>query len=311
MNKTQFKGAVLLLITAFIWGIAFVAQTVGMESVGVFSFSAIRMLLGAAVLLPVILVRDHITAKKLSSEQLQARKQNNFKTLKSGAILGVVFCVASNFQQYSLLDCALGKVAFITAMYIIFVPLIGLLFRKKISLVMWICIALGFAGLYFLCFDGSGFGAIGIGDLLALVCSLMFAVHILLIERYAADSDGLKLSCVQFAVSGLISSVLMIFFEDLSWSAVWEAVIPILYAGVLSCGLAYTLQIIGQKYTESAMASLIMCMESVFAVLASAILLSDHMSVRETVGCVIMFVAIILPNVISIVLSKIKKEENG
>ena len=218
-----------------------------------------------------------------------------------GIILGIVFCVASNFQQYSLLYSSPGKVAFITAIYIFFVPLFGLFLKKRVSLLTWLCIVLGGVGLYFLCMNGSDFGAINIGDVLALICAIAFAVHILLIERFTPNADGLKLSCAQFVVGGVIGCILMFIFEDPNWKSIFDAAIPLLYAGVMSCGVAYTLQIIGQKYTESAMASLIMCMESVFAVLASAILLSDVMSVRETVGCVIMFVAIALPNIVGVI----------
>lgn len=309
MKTTQLKGAGLLLLTALIWGAAFVAQTVGLESIGVYSFSAIRMLLGALVLLPVILIRDRISAKGLSVAQLAERRVQNKKTVISGAVLGVVFCIATLFQQHALLYSSPGKVAFITVIYIFFVPLLGLLIGKRIPLLTWLCIVMGAVGLYFLCIDESGFGAINVGDVLALVCAIVFAVHILLIEKYAASYDGLKLSCIQFAVGGIISLVLMLIFDEITWSAIQTATIPLLYAGVMSCGVAYTLQIIGQKYIESAMASLIMCMESVFAVLASAILLSDIMSVRETVGCAVMFVAIILPNVYEIILTKKRKRQ--
>ena len=301
MQKTQIKGVLFLLLTAFIWGIAFVAQTVGMESIGALTFSGVRMLLGAAVLLPVFLVKNAVTAKKLSPEALVKRRESNRRTWIYGAILGVVFCLASNLQQFSLLDSAPGKVAFITAIYIFFVPLIGLFLKKRISAIMWFCVALGFVGLYFLCFDGSAIGGMSIGDLLALGCALAFAVHILLIERFVSEADGLLLSCVQFLVSGVISSVLMFIFEKPSWDAILVAAIPLLYAGVMSCGVAYTLQIIGQKYTESTMASLIMCMESVFAVLASMVLLGDMMSGREIFGCVVMFIAITLPQIVTII----------
>ena len=289
------------MITALIWGVAFVAQTAGMESVGAFTFSGVRMLLGAAALLPVILVRDRITAAKMTAEERLERRKSDKKTVLYGVILGLVFSVASNFQQYSLLYSSPGKVAFITAIYIFFVPLIGLLFQKRVPLLTWLCIALGGVGLYFLCLDPANLGTINFGDLLALVCAITFAVHILLIERFAPNADGLKLSCVQFLVGGVIGCILMFLFEDPSWGAIFDAAIPLLYAGVMSCGIAYTLQIIGQKYTEAAMASLIMCMESVFAVLAAAILLSDLMSIRETVGCIIMFVAISLPSIVAMV----------
>ena len=307
MNGKQLKGVLILLITAFIWGGAFVAQTVGLESVGVFTFSSVRTLLGALVLLPVILVRDRITGVKMTLEERSERWENDKKTIKNGIILGLVFCVACNFQQYALLYSSPGKVAFITAIYIFFVPLLGLFIRKRVPLLTWICVALGAVGLYFLCVNPAELGSINFGDVLALICAFAFAVHILLIERFAQNADGLKLSCVQFAVCGVIGFVLMFIFEEPSVSAILDAAVPILYAGVMSCGVAYTLQIIGQKYTESAMASLVMCMESVFAVLASAILLSERRSARETVGCLVMFVAIAGPNFIGVIQSKKNK----
>lgn len=301
MQKTQIKGVLFLLLTALIWGVAFVAQTVGLESIGVFTFSGVRMLLGAAVLLPVVLIKNAVTAKKLSPEQLVRHRENNRRTWVCGVILGLVFCLASLLQQFALLDTAPGKVAFITVIYIFFVPLIGLFLKKRISAIMWFCVVLGFVGLYFLCFDGAAVGGINRGDLLALGCALAFAIHIILIDRFVGDADGLQLSCVQFLVGGVISSVLMFIFEAPSWSAILTAAIPLLYAGVMSCGVAYTLQIIGQKYTEPTMASLIMCMESVFAVLAAMVLLGDMLSGREIFGCVVMFVAITLPQIVTIV----------
>ena len=307
MKKTQLKGAAFLLLTAFIWGVAFVAQSVGMESVGGFTFSGVRMLLGATVLLPVIFIRDFFLVKKMSAEDLRRRKRDDRRTLVYGAILGVVFCLAANFQQFAFQYSEAGKIAFITAIYIFFVPLLGLFFKNKVPVLTWICVAVGFVGLYFLCIDGENLMAINLGDIFALICAFLFAIHILLIERFTAGIDGLKLSCVQFLVGGAISSVMMFIFEAPTWGAIVGAAAPILYAGILSCGLAYTLQIIGQKYTESATASLIMCMESVFAVVASAILLGERMSLRETLGCVIMFVAIMIPNVAAMVRENRKK----
>ena len=307
MKKTQLKGAAFLLLTAFIWGVAFVAQSVGMESVGGFTFSGVRMLLGATVLLPVIFIRDFFLVKKMSAEDLRRRKRDDRRTLVYGAILGVVFCLAANFQQFAFQYSEAGKIAFITAIYIFFVPLLGLFFKNKVPVLTWICVAVGFVGLYFLCIDGENLMAVNLGDIFALICAFLFAIHILLIERFTAGIDGLKLSCVQFLVGGAISSVMMFIFEAPTWGAIVGAAAPILYAGILSCGLAYTLQIIGQKYTESATASLIMCMESVFAVVASAILLGERMSLRETLGCVIMFVAIMIPNVAAMVRENRKK----
>ena len=207
MKKTQFKGAALLLLTAFIWGVAFVAQSVGMESVQAFTFSAVRMLMGAAVLLPVILIKDRITAKGMSPEQLCERRKNDKKTVIYGALLGVVFCLASNFQQHAFNHSDAGKIAFITAIYIFFVPLLGLFFKNKVTLLTWGCVAIGFVGLYFLCIDGQNLMSVNLGDIFALICAFWFAIHILLIEKFTVGTDGLKLSCVQFLVSGILSSI--------------------------------------------------------------------------------------------------------
>lgn len=311
MKRTQLKGIFCLLLTAFIWGIAFVAQSVGLENVGPFTFSSVRMILGVAALLPFIFIRDRIAVKKLSENELSSKKAADKKAVLYGVILGVVFCFAGNFQQYALIYSSPGKVAFITATYIFFVPLLGLLFRKKISLVTWICVVMCFVGLYFLCIDPANIGKLNIGDILALVCAIFFAVHILLVEKFAPDVDGLKLSCIQFAVSGVISSILMFIFENPQWTSIVSAAVPLLYAGILSSGVAYTLQIIGQKYTESTIATLVMCMESVFAVLAAAVILSEKLTGREIAGCLIMFAAIILPQIFEIWAKKVSERSCG
>ncbi len=291
---TQAKGVLMLLLTALIWGVAFVSQSVGMEDVGAFTFNGIRTMMGAAVLLPFILVRDRKSAKNLSAVQKKERRALNRKTILYGIVLGIILCAASSFQQHAFTYSTPGKIAFITAMYMFFVPLFGLFLKKKVSAMTWLCVIVGFVGLYFLCMDKSNLGAVNKGDALAFVCAILFAVHILTIEKYAPDVDGIKLSCVQFIVSGLISCILMFIFESPELTAIKSAMVPLLYAGVLSCGIAYTFQIIGQKYTEATVASLLLCMESVFAVVASAILLHEVLSGREVFGCVVMFAAIIL-----------------
>ncbi len=290
---TQFKGVIMLLLTALIWGVAFVSQSVGMKNVDAFTFNCVRTFMGAAVLLPFILIRDKKSARKMTKQQITERKALTKKTILYGSILGVVFCAASNFQQFAFNYSTPGKIAFITAMYIFFVPLFGLFLKKKVAFTTWICVICGFIGLYFLCIDQSNLGVINKGDVLAFLCAILFSAHILLIEKYAPDVDGIKLSCVQFLVSGVISGVLMMLFESPSLASINSAKIPLLYAGLMSCGIAYTFQIIGQKYTEATIASLILCMESVFAVIAAAIILHELMSGREIVGCVIMFSAII------------------
>lgn len=308
-KKTQWKGVVMLLLTALIWGSSFVAQSVGMEKVEAFTFNGIRTLMGAAVLVPFILVRDRIQAKTMSAEQIQARKAQDKKTVRCGLVLGVVFCAASNFQQFAFEDSTSGKIAFITALYMFFVPLLGLFLKKRVPLLTWICVICGFVGLYFLCIDSSGLGGINRGDFLAFICSIFFAVHILMIEKFAPDVDGIKLSCVQFIVSGVISCVLMFIFETPRIDAIATAIVPLLYSGIMSCGLAYTFQIVGQKYTEATVASLILCMESVFAVLTAAVVLHELLTGREILGCVIMFAAIILSQLSEYITARFKREK--
>lgn len=311
-NQTSFKGVVILLMTALIWGTSFVSQSVGMESVDAFTFMAIRTLLGATVLLPVILIRDVKAVKKMDEVQREENKKNNKKTLKYGILLGLAICPATNFQQFAFYYSTAGKIAFITAMYMFFVPLVGLIFRKKIPFVTWICVILGFIGLYFLSFTaGSSFGNLNKGDILAFVCAIFFCIQILLTEKFAPQCDGIKLSCIQFYTSGLITLVLMFIFEKPEWSAIKSAALPILYSGILSCGVAYTLQIIGQKYCEATIASLLMCMESVFAVLAAAIIIHETLTSREILGCVIMFGAIIISQVSDIVKSRKAKQQEA
>ncbi len=284
----------MLLTTALIWGVSFVSQSVGMEKIGAFTFSGIRTLMGAVSLMPFIIVGDRVRNKRMNVGQRETKKAVDKKTLLYGLILGVVFCAASNFQQFAFLYSNSGKIAFITALYMFFVPVFGLFLKKKVSLATWLCVMLGFIGLYFLCVNPSDLSAINKGDVLSAICAVFFAVHILLIEKFAPKVDGTRLSCAQFIVAGVMSCILMFIFEKPDLAAIGSAMPQLLYSGILSCGVAYTFQIIGQKYTEATVASLIMCMESVFAVLAAAVILHEMLSGRELLGCGIMFAAIIL-----------------
>lgn len=296
MNQTKkhtVLGVTMLFLTAFIWGVAFIAQSVGMEKVGAFTFNGVRTLLGGAVLTPFILIRDHHTHKNINVVRISAEKRKDKKTVLCGILLGTVFCAASNFQQLAFYDSSSGKIAFITALYIFFVPLLGLFVRKRVSWLTWICAMFGFVGLYFLCVDPNSLGVFNKGDVMAFICSILFAVQILMVEKFSAYCDGVKLSWMQLIVSGIISTVLMFLFETPRISDIMDAAIPSLYAGILSCGLAYTFQIVGQKYTEATVASLIMCMESVFGVLAGAVLLHETLTGREIFGCTVMFAAIV------------------
>lgn len=294
MRKTEWKGVLALLTTALIWGSSFVAQSVGMETIGAFTFSGVRTLMGAVSLLPVVLARDGFAAARLSPGQREEKRRADRKALQYGALLGVVFCSASNFQQFAFLYSSPGKIAFITALYIFFVPAFGLFLKKRVPPLTWGFVLLGFVGLYFLCVNPSDLGAINPGDALSAVCAVFFAAHILLIDQFAPHVDGARLACVQFFVAGVMSCVLMFVFERPDPAAIVSVLPALLYSGVLSCGVAYTFQIIGQKYCEATVASLLMCMESVFAVLAAAVILGERMTGREWLGCGVMFAAIVL-----------------
>lgn len=292
--KSQFKGIVILLFVAFIWGSSFVSQSLGMESVDGFTFSGIRTLLGAIFLIPFILVKSKVQKKSFLDK----------KTIFYGTLLGIVFCIAGNFQQFAFYYSTPGKIAFITAMYMFFVPIISIFIGKKLPIVTWICVVLGFIGLYFLCIDSSNLGNINKGDILAFVCAFFYSIHILLVEKISPKVDGVQLSFVQFVVAGLISCALMFIFENPQIESIKNASLPILYAGILSCGVAYTLQIVGQKYCEATIASILMCMESVFAVICSAIILHESLSLREIIGCSIMFLAIIISQIKDVIQKK-------
>ena len=296
-TKTQFKGVVLLLLTAIIWGSSFLAQTIGSENVPGFAFMGIRTLIGALFLLPFIIIKDKAASKKMTDEEKQQKKIADKKVLKYGMIIGVFLCIATDFQQFAFYQpgASTGKIAFITAMYMFFVPMIGLiLFKKRVSLLTWLCVTIGFVGLYFLCFKTPEITAINFGDVLSLICALFFAFQILFIEKFAPECDGIKLSCIQFFTAGVISTILMFIFESPDFADIKAGLLPILYSGIMSCGFAYTMQVIGQKYCEATIASLLMCMESVFATLFAALFLHESLSGREIAGCIIMFTAIVI-----------------
>lgn len=291
MKKSiQLKNSLLLLLTATIWGVAFVAQSVGMDYVGGFTFNAVRSIIGAIVLLPLIFFLDKRKPKTtLSAEE---KKQQNKTLIIGGICCGVFLCLASNFQQFGIKYTTVGKAGFITACYIVIVPILGLFLKKKCTIYVWIAVALSLVGLYLLCIK-DGF-TIGKGDALVFICAILFSFHILVIDYFSPLVDGVKLSCIQFFVSGILSGIPALIFENPSVSSIFAAWMPILYAGVMSCGVAYTLQIIGQKGMNPTVASLILSLESCISVLAGWVLLGQSLSLKEGIGCVIMFAAIIL-----------------
>lgn len=285
--KKQIRGSLFLFFAALIWGVAFVAQSVGMNYVGPFTFTCSRSLVGGIVLLPLISLLDHVKADK-NEKQLEDKKL----LMLAGLICGILLCVATSFQQIGLMYTTVGKAGFITAFYIIMVPIFGLFFKRRCGLSVWIGVIIALFGLYFLCMTESF--TIQKGDFLEFICALVFTFHILVIDHYGDKVNGVKLSCIQFFVCGVISGVLMLLFENPEWTQIKAAAVPILYAGVLSSGVGYTFQIIGQKTINPTVASLIMSLESVISVLAGLVLLGQQLSLRELIGCILMFIAIVL-----------------
>ena len=279
------KNAAMLLLTSLIWGTAFVAQSVGMDFLGPFTFNGVRSLIGGAALLPCIWLLEKINGKP----EVEGTRKD---LIQGGIACGLLLFTASSLQQMGIQYTTAGKAGFITAFYIVFVPVLGIFLKKAAGWKVWIAVALALAGLYFLCIK-EGF-SVGRGDILGFLCALIFAVHILVIDYYSPKVDGVKLSCIQFFVCGIASMPFMFLTENPQMGNILDAWLPILYAGVMSCGVAYTLQILGQKNMNPAIASLLLSMESCFSVLSGWIILGETLSAREGIGCVLMFVAIIL-----------------
>lgn len=308
---TKLRGNLMLFLTALIWGVSFVAQKAGMEYIGPFTFNGIRFLVGSLVLIPVILILGGMQKNKGASQnndgslltadgsaaegkepESAAVKYEKKNLILGGLYCGIVLFIASSLQQIGILYTTAGKAGFITALYIVLVPILGLIIGRKVRPILWVCVAIAAVGLYLLCVK-EGF-SIGKGDLLVIACALGYAIHILVIDHFSPKTDGVKMSCIQFFIAGVLSLPFMVIFETIDWSNIIACWMPILYSGVMSCGVAYTLQIIGQKYTEPTVASLILSLESVFAVIAGIILLSEQVSPRELLGCAVMFAAILL-----------------
>ena len=299
MDRKSLRGSLLLLLGSVIWGAAFVAQRVGMDHLGPFSFNGIRMLLAGIVLIPVAAFIDR---KKEPGVRLDPKDQR-----KAGLLCGVLLFVASSLQQMGLVTTSAGKAGFITALYVVLVPIAAwLLFRKNPGRVIWLGVVLAVFALWLLCMPAGGGFALQGGDLLVLGCAVAFTGQILCVDYYAPKVSGVKLARDEFLVTGMLSLLIAVFTETITWTGIREALIPILYAGLMSGAVAYTLQIIGQRDTDPTVASLIMCLESVFATLSGALILGEKMTVRETVGCVLMFVAVVLAQ-LSPVISSIRR----
>lgn len=289
MKNVNLKSSFLLFLAALIWGVAFVAQSVGMEYMGPFSFNGIRFLMGSAVLVPVVIFRRRREPKGGVKAEKEGEKR---KTVQGGVCCGLALCAASSCQQIGIQYTSVGKAGFITALYIVIVPIFGIFLKKKVSGKGWIGVLLATAGMYLLCMSERL--ALSKGDTYVFVCAILFAVHILVIDHFSPYADGIELSCIQFLTAGVIGTGIAFVTEHPTMSGLIAGIIPLAYAGIFSSGVAYTLQVIGQKDMEPSVAALILSMESMISVLAGWVLLHQKLSRRELLGCLLVFAAVIL-----------------
>lgn len=289
--KQKIRSTALLLLATIIWGCAFVAQRSGMNHIGPFTFQAVRCLLAVIGLLPVIAIFDIF---KKDGKNYFTRWADK-KLWKAGILCGIPLFLACNLQQLGLVDVDAGKSGFLTAMYIVFVPVISIFLKKKPTILIPVSVVLAVIGLYFLCCS-NGLN-IQLGDLLLLGCAVMFAVQIIFVDTFAHNVDALRLNTIQAAVCAVLSAIIMLFTEQPAWQSITDCAVPLCYTGFLSMGMGYALQIIGQKNLETTSASLIMSLESVFAVISGALILKESMNGWEIFGCVLVFIAVILSQI--------------
>lgn len=304
MNKKTLKNSILLIITAAIWGFAFVAQSVGGDAIGPFAFNFVRFVIGAVVLIPVILVKDGITENRD-----KPKNAKEYKTLLIGGLFcGIALCIASNFQQLGInLGTTPGKAGFLTSCYILIVPILSIFFKKRCPWTVWVGVVITIAGLFLLCINPNEGFHVKTSDLIVLLCAFCFSVQIMIIDKYSPLVDGVRLSCIQFAVAGILSAVPTFIFDMkldiknintiINSITQKEALITVLYAGVMSCGIAYTLQIIAQNGLNPTIACLLMSLESVFSVVGGWLILNQSLGLREIIGCCLVFSAICLAQI--------------
>ena len=290
MTKVQLKANILLLLTAAIWGFSFVAQRVGAEYVGAFTFNGIRFAIGSISLVPLILFLDK---KKSNVDREKEKIENSFRdTIKVGIIAGCALFIAASLQQVGVMDTTAGKAGLITGLYMVIVPIIGLFLKQKVNKSTWIGIIIAIIGLYLLSINEDF--SISKGDLLVLIGSIGWAIHILLIDNFTKKVDPLKLSSIQFATCSILSLIVALVFENIDMAGISKALVPILYGGLLSVGVAYTLQAVAQKNAKPSHAAILLSMESVFSAIGGAMLLGERLDARGLVGCVMIFIAIII-----------------
>lgn len=290
-NETrQLRGGAMLMLTALIWGTAFVAQSVGMDYLGPCAFTATRNFIGCVALLPVIALASRLRSGAQPEEAAPAPGK---KALFGwGAACGLLLGGATLLQQAGMQTASAGKAGFLTALYIVIVPVLGIFLGRRPGLKVWMGVVLALVGAYLLSVKGGA--GIASGDLLVIASAVVFSLHILVIDSVPAGVDGVRLSCVQFLVAGVLALVLALFLESFTWRDILSAWVPLLYTGVVSSGVGYTLQILGQRTVNPTVASLILSLESVFAALAGWAILGQALSLRELFGCALVFVAVIL-----------------
>lgn len=286
----------MLFITALIWGAAFVAQKIGVVQLGVFTFTATRFFISGVALLPIALLggRKNKDEVKTMANAQDKTKRRKYMVL-GGVLCGLFLMLATVTQQAGLTTTTAGKAGFITALYILFVPILRLFGGKKASVVVWISVLAGVAGLYLLCVKEDF--SVDKGDLMVLLCALVFSGHILVVDKVSPHADCVKMSCIQFFVASATAAIPMLIFEKPDFAAILSCWAPLLYLGVVSGGIGYTLQILGQKHTEPTVASLIMSLEAVFAAVSGVLFLQERFTAKELVGCVLMFAAIIISQI--------------
>lgn len=293
MNTKDVKSVLILLLTAAIWGFAFVAQRIGMQHVGAFTFNGVRFAIGCLSLLPVI----YFSLKRSKSENTEFKVENFEKTdlkstVKSGMLAGSVLFIAASLQQLGLIYTTAGKAGFITSLYIVFVPILGIFLKQKTHFKTWIGALTSIAGLYMLSIS-DGF-SIELGDLLEVLGAFFWAVHIQLIDSFVKNMDAVKLSFFQFATCSVLSSIVAFIFEDVNLAGLLDALVPILYGGIMSVGVAYTLQAIAQKYAKPSHAAIALSMESVFAAIGGALILNERLPVKGYAGCALILLGMLI-----------------
>lgn len=304
MKWNQWKGPIFLFLAAMVWGASFVAQDLASDSVGPFTFNGSRMFLGGLCLLPVIWIKN-----KGRLFATVPTKKDKIHLLLGGVVCGTVVFVAAFLQQMGIQSgTSAGKSGFITAMYVIMVPLVGIFLKRKLRPAVWLCVLCAAVGMYCLCMADFSAGLSGLagsfamekGDIYTFFCAFCFTFHILAVDHFAPKTDGVFLSSVQFLFGGSLGLVAMLIFEHPTWEGILAAGWAILYAALFSCGVGYTFQILGQASTPPAIASIIMCLESVFAVLSDTIFLKTPMTAEEILGCILMFIAIVFSNLVDL-----------